>query len=97
VEGYAQALEAADAWIPSVLEALGDGDLFLITADHGNDAATPSSDHSREYVPLLAYGRKAKKGVNLGTRASLADIGQTVAHNFDLTLKKGTSFLEAIL
>ncbi|MGD0015172.1 MAG: phosphopentomutase [Bryobacteraceae bacterium] len=97
VEGYARALEAADAWIPSVLEALRDDDLFLITADHGNDPATPSSDHNREYVPLLAYGHKAKQGVNLGTRASLADIGQTVAHNFDLILKKGTSFLEAIL
>ncbi len=97
VEGYAAALEAADRWIPSVLAALGEGDLLILTADHGNDPTTPSTDHSREYVPLIACGPKAKRGVNLGTRATLADIGQTVAHNFETQLTKGSSFLEAIL
>ena len=97
VEGYAAALEAADAWLPTLLAALGDGDLLILTADHGNDPTTPSTDHSREYVPLLVYGPRAKRGVDLGIRATLADIGQTVAENFETHLEKGTSFLEAIL
>ncbi len=97
VEGYARALEAADAWLPTLLAALGDGDLLILTADHGNDPTTPSTDHSREYVPLLAYGPRAKRGVDLGTRATLSDIGETVADNFETHLEKGTSFLEAIL
>ena len=97
VEGYAAALEAADAWLPTLLAALGDGDLLILTADHGNDPTTPSTDHSREYVPLLVYGPRAKRGVDLGTRATLSDIGETVADNFETHLEKGTSFLEAIL
>ena len=97
VEGYARALETADAWLPSALAALGEDDLFIVTADHGNDTTTPSTDHNREYVPLLVHGPGAKKGVNLGTRATLADIGQTVARNFDTNLEKGTSFLDAIV
>jgi phosphopentomutase len=97
VEGYAAALEAADAWIPLLTAALAPDDLAIVTADHGNDPTTPSTDHSREYVPLLAWGPKAKRGVSLGTRASLADIGRTVAANFDLQLEKGSSFLEVIL
>jgi len=97
VKGFAAALEAFDAWLPSLLERLRPGDLLIITADHGNDPTTPSTDHSREYVPLLAYGPAARRGAGLGTRATLADIGQTVAANFDTTLEKGSSFLEAIL
>jgi phosphopentomutase len=97
VEGYARALETADAWLPSALAALHQDDLFIVTADHGNDPTTTSTDHSREYVPLLVHGPAAKKGVNLGTRATLADIGQTVARNFDTHLEKGTSFLDAIV
>ena len=97
VEGYAAALEAADAWLPTLLAALGDGDLLILTADHGNDPTTPSTDHSREYVPLLVYGPGAKRGRDLGTRATLSDIGETVADNFETHLEKGTSFLEAIL
>jgi phosphopentomutase len=97
VEGYAAALEAADGWIPSVLASLRDGDLLIVTADHGNDPTTPGTDHSREYVPLLAYGPGAKRGINLGIRATLADIGQTVAGNFETHLTKGSSFLKAIL
>jgi phosphopentomutase len=97
VEGYAAALEAVDAWLPELLGKLGARDLLILTADHGNDPTTPSTDHSREYVPLLAFGPEAKRAVNLGTRSTLADIGQTVAANFRVPLEKGTSFLEAIL
>jgi len=97
VEGYAAALEAADAWLLSMTARLREDDLLLLSADHGNDPTTPGTDHSREYVPLLAYGKRAKRGVNLGTRATLADIGKTVADNFGVHLEKGTGFLEAIV
>jgi phosphopentomutase len=97
VEGYAAALEAVDAWLPDLLDRLLPDDLLIVTADHGNDPTTPSTDHSREYVPLLAYGPRTRRGIDLGTRATLADIGQTVAASFGLQLQKGTSFLEAIL
>jgi phosphopentomutase len=97
VEGYAAALEAVDAWVPDLLARLGEDDLVIFTADHGNDPTTPSTDHSREYVPILVYGPRAGRGRDLGTRATLADIGRTVAHNFDVHLEKGTSFLDAIV
>lgn len=97
VEGYARALEAVDAWLPSLLGRLDPGDLLILTADHGNDPTYPGTDHTREYVPLLAFGPRARRGVNLGDRATLADIGRTVASNFNLHLEKGSSFLEAIL
>jgi phosphopentomutase len=97
VEGYAAALEEVDAWTPQLLEQLRQDDLLIFTADHGCDPTTPSTDHSREYVPLLVYGPGAKKGVNLGVRSTLSDIGQTVAENFDAHIEKGTSFLRAII
>lgn len=97
VEGYAVALETADAWLGELLERLGEDDLLIVTADHGNDPTTPSTDHSREYVPLLVYGPRATRGVSLGTRATLADIGQTLAENFGIQLEQGVSFLDAIL
>ena len=97
VEGYAAALEVVDAWLPDLLGRLRSDDLLIVTADHGNDPTTPSTDHSREYVPLLAYGPRTRRGADLGTRATLADIGQSVAANFGIQLQKGTSFLEAIL
>jgi phosphopentomutase len=96
VEGYARALEEADRWIPELEGAMHDGDLLILTADHGCDPTTPSTDHSREYTPLLIYGPKAKAGVNLGTRGTLADIGQTVAENFGTSIATGTSFLADI-
>ncbi len=71
-------------------------DLFIITADHGNDPTYPGSDHTREYAPLIVYGKSIKQNVNLGTRESLADIGQTIADNFGLKLKDGESFLSEI-
>ena len=97
VEGYAAALEEVDRWLPSLEERLLSGDLVIFTADHGCDPTTPSTDHSREYVPLLVYGPESNKGVNLGIRASLSDIGQTVAENFGVEIEKGASFLSAIL
>jgi phosphopentomutase len=96
VEGYARALEEADAWVPSLLDCLDKGDLVVFTADHGCDPTTPSTDHSREYVPLLATGPLVPHGVDLGTRATLADIGQTVAENFACRIAKGESFLTAV-
>src|SRR5579862_9183202 len=97
VEGYARALEEFDAWLLGFLDALTPGDLALITADHGCDPTTPSTDHSREYVPLLAAGPAVRAGVDLGTRSTLSDLGQTVAANFETTIEHGTSFLADIL
>lgn len=96
VEGYARALEAVDAWLPSMRAALQPGDLLLVTADHGCDPTTPSTDHSREYVPILATGFLVRRGVNLGVRPTLADMGQTVAENFGAKLDSGESFLSAL-
>jgi len=95
-EGYSRALEAADAWAPELLRAMGDDDLAIFTADHGCDPTSPSTDHSREYVPVLCCGRHAQAGVNLGTRASLADMGATIAENFGAASGPGASFLAAI-
>jgi phosphopentomutase len=96
VEGYSRALEDVDQWLPSFEAKLGDDDLAILTADHGCDPTTPSTDHSREYVPLLAYGKKSRPGVNLGLRSTLSDIGQTVAENFSTRIANGTSFLSLI-
>jgi phosphopentomutase len=95
VEGYARALEQTDAWLPELRAALRPDDLLLLCADHGNDPATPSTDHSREYVPLLVWSAR-RAGVDLGTRATLSDLGQTVAENFGTAISKGTSFLSDI-
>lgn len=95
-EGYSRALEAVDRWIPELLAALTPGDLLIFTADHGCDPTTPSTDHSREYVPVLAYSPALKGGAILGTRASLADIGQTVAANYGVRLARGESFLASL-
>jgi phosphopentomutase len=97
VEGYAAALEAVDAWVPQLMSNLAPHDLVIFTADHGCDPTTPSTDHTREYVPLLAYGPGVRRSANLGVRASLSDIGQTVAENFETHIKEGISFLKAIL
>lgn len=95
-EGYAQALEYFDERLPEILEALREDDLLIITADHGNDPTFRGTDHTREYTPLLVYGKAAGKGVNLGVRQSLSDIGQTIAENFSLKIKDGVSFLSDI-
>jgi phosphopentomutase len=97
-QGMATALEAWDAALPALLAALRPGDLFLITADHGNDPTTTSTDHSREYPFLLAYGPGLKAGVNLGIRATFADIAATIRAAFGLPPgQHGTSFLDDLL
>jgi len=95
-EGYAKALEHFDSSLPHIEASMREDDLMIITADHGNDPTFPGTDHTREYAPLLVYGKSARPGVNLGTRASLADIGQTVADNFGLKLTAGESFLAQV-
>lgn len=95
-EGYAKALEHFDGRLPEILGAMNDDDLLIMTADHGNDPTKDGSDHTREYVPLLIYGKNAIAGVNLGTRGSLADIGQTIGENFNVSLINGNSFLGEI-
>jgi phosphopentomutase len=97
VEGYARALEEVDAWVPSLRERLDPEDLLIFTADHGCDPTTPSTDHSREYVPLLATGPRVRPGKDLGTRSTLSDIGQTVAENFGCHIAKGQSFLSPLI
>ena len=95
-EGYARALEHFDSRWPEIEDAMREGDLLMITADHGNDPTYPGTDHTREYAPLLVYGKKAQTGVNLGTRSSLADIGRTIADNFGLDLRAGDGFLNSV-
>jgi phosphopentomutase len=98
VAGYAANLERIDGGLAETARGLRDSDLLVVTADHGNDPTTPSTDHSREYVPLLLTGAGVAPGRDLGTRATFADLGQTVADNFGVTpLAHGTSFLEALL
>jgi phosphopentomutase len=95
--GYAANLERFDARLEKLLPRLRDDDLLVITADHGNDPTTPSTDHSREYVPLVVTGPRVKSGADLGTRQTFADLGQTVADNFDVgPMKHGTSFLSVL-
>ncbi|AZT90777.1 phosphopentomutase [Caldicellulosiruptor changbaiensis] len=96
--GYAEALLEFDERLPEIIEKLEKDDILIITADHGCDPTTPSTDHSREHVPILIYGEKIKKGYNLGTRESFSDIGQTVAEYLKVkALRNGESFLKEIL
>jgi phosphopentomutase len=94
--GYARGLEDFDRALPGLRAAMKKGDCLVITADHGCDPTTPSTDHSREYVPILACGVGVRCGADLGLRKSLADIGQTVADNFGLELANGASFLKEL-
>jgi phosphopentomutase len=97
MEGYGAALEEFDAWLPQFQEALREGDLAIFTADHGCDPTVPGTDHTREYVPVLASGPEVKCGTDIGLRGSLSDIGQTVAANFGASLAHGKSFLKDIV
>jgi phosphopentomutase len=98
VAGYAANLERFDARLTKLLPLLQHEDLLIVTADHGNDPTTPSTDHSREYVPVFAWGERVKRGVELGTRGTFADLGQTVADVFGVgPLDHGTSFLREIV
>lgn len=97
-EGFAQGLEEFDARLEEILARMKSDDLLIITADHGCDPTTPSTDHSREYVPLLMYGKNIKSNINLGTSCTFSNIGQTIAEIFDLgKLSIGESFLNKIL
>ena len=98
IEGYARALEEFDSKLPEIIDSLRDDDLLIITADHGNDPSTPSTDHSREYIPILAYGKKLKNNVDLGIRDTYSDISATLLDIFGLpSLPNGNSFKNEIL
>ena len=98
IVGYAANLQRFDERLRSILAALRPTDLLVVTADHGNDPATPSTDHSREYVPILLTGNRVRAGVDIGTRGTFADLGQTLAANFGVDrLAHGSSFLEQIV
>jgi phosphopentomutase len=99
VEGFAKSLEEFDALLGPMLTAMQPSDLLMITADHGCDPDNfnPSTDHSREYVPIVLYSSGGKAGVNLGIRYTLADMGQTVVENFGGTIPHGTSFLSLLI
>jgi len=96
IEGYGAALEQFDGWLPAFTAALRSGDLAVVTADHGCDPTVAGTDHTREYVPLVAWGPQVRGGVDLGLRGSLSDIGQTVAVNFGVQIANGESFLRQI-
>ncbi len=92
VTGYGQALEAFDLMIPALLETVEDGDLLIITADHGNDPSWDGSDHTREHIPIMLYGQAVVPGTDFGRRESFADIGQTIAAYLGLApMESGTS------
>jgi phosphopentomutase len=97
-DGYAKALTYFDEKFPEILSNLKEDDVVIVTADHGCDPDTPSTDHSREYVPLVIYGTKVKKGLNLGTRQTFADVAATVLEYFNINSKvAGASFLKDIM
>ena len=98
IDGYAKAMTEFDTWLGEFLPKLGENDLLLITADHGCDPKTPSTDHSREYVPMLLYGKNVKP-VNLSTRKTFSDISATVLEYFGVDKEdtQGTSFLKEVL
>jgi phosphopentomutase len=98
VEGFARSLEEFDELLGKFLPRLAPSDLLMITADHGcdPDPRWPTTDHSREYVPIVTYSRGGKKGVSIGVRQTLSDMGQTIAENFAAIIPHGTSFLSAI-
>jgi phosphopentomutase len=96
-EGYGKALEEYDARLPEVFEKLKEDDLLIITADHGNDPVHHGTDHTREYVPLLVYSKGMQEGKDLPVRKTFADIGATVAENFNVKMPEhGTSFLQEL-
>jgi phosphopentomutase len=98
VPGYAANLERFDKRLAELLPRLRPSDLLIVTADHGNDPSTPSTDHSREYVPLLVTGAHVGRGIDLGTRRTFADLGQTLAEMFNVgPIAHGTSFLKEIV
>ena len=96
VMGYARCLEELDAFIPEMVSALKPGDLLVFTADHGGDPSDESTDHTREYVPMVAAGPGVRAGADIGSRTTFADVGATVAEHLGVPPLSGTSFLAAI-
>ena len=98
IQGYARALEYFDSKLPEIMNKLKDTDMLIVTADHGNDPSTPSTDHSREYIPILIYGKHIKENVNLGTRRTFADISATILDILNMQrLENGESFKQDIM
>lgn len=97
IEGYAKALEYFDSKLPEIMGQMKDTDMLIITADHGNDPSTPSTDHDREYIPILVYGKQIKENVDLGIRDTYADISATILDILGMEQLEGKSFKEEIL
>lgn len=98
IEGYARALEEFDKKLPEIIDALKQDDILILTADHGNDPSTPSTDHSREYIPIVAYGKNLKQNIDLGVRDTYADISATILDIFNMPkLENGISFKNEIM
>ncbi len=97
IQGYANALEYFDEKLPQIMNTMKATDILIITADHGNDPSTPSTNHSREYVPILVYGQKLKQNINLGTRKTYADISATILDMLNMPKLEGTSFKNEII
>ena len=98
IDGFARALEFFDGKLPEIMSNLREDDLLIITADHGNDPSTPSTDHSREYIPIVAYGKSLKNNVDIGIRQTYSDISATILDLLDLPrLKNGSSFKDEII
>ncbi|TXK83497.1 phosphopentomutase [Paenibacillus sp. N3.4] len=96
-EGYGRSLEEFDAWVPQLKAGLGPNDLLILTADHGNDPVHAGTDHTREYVPILLYSPSLQSPASLGIRATFADLGATIADNFNVTApEQGKSFLDQL-
>lgn len=97
VKGYARAIEDFDKRLPELINSLGSNDILILTSDHGCDPTTISTDHSREYIPILVYGSSVKRGIDLGIRSTFSDIGATVLDLFGIDpLVKGRSFVDMI-
>ena len=96
VMGYAKGLEKFDERLEELMKEMREDDLLIINADHGCDPTFKGTDHTREYIPLLVYSKAFKTGKNLGIRHSFADIGATIAENFNIRLSSGESFLKDI-
>ena len=97
IEGYAKALEEFDGKLPEIMEALRDDDMLILTADHGNDPSTPSTDHDREYIPILVYGKSLKQNVDIGIRDTYSDISATILDILGMEKLNGTSFKNEII
>ena len=97
IDGYAKALNEFDHCVPELMNSLREEDILMITADHGCDPGTPSTDHSREYIPLLMYGKTLTAGINIGTRETFSDIAETILDIFGLCRNKKQSLLPFIM